>query len=74
MGILYYQLFLSGIGHFTDSCDRYWSTAAIDSMTQQSGASDSVRQYFLDYGDLPNTHDSNYRAINDKYPVFAFGG
>jgi hypothetical protein len=52
---------------------RYWSTAATSEMTHQSGASQNVRQEFLDYGELPDTRDFNYRAINDEYPVFAFG-
>jgi hypothetical protein len=51
----------------------YWSTAASSSMTYQSGADVTVRGNFLNKGDLPNTQDTNYRAINDNLPVFGFG-
>lgn len=50
----------------------YWSTAAASSMTYQNGADVTVRQNFLSNGVLPNTQDSNYRAISDDWPVFAF--
>jgi hypothetical protein len=42
-------------------------------MTYQSGADVTVRGNFLNMGDLPNTQDTNYRAINDNWPVFGFG-
>jgi len=50
----------------------YWSTAANSGMTYQSGQDTVVRGNFLNNGVLPNTQDSNYRAINNDYPVFAF--
>ena len=51
----------------------YWSTAATSSMSYQSGQDIVVRQNFLSNGVLPNTQDSNYRAISNMWPVFAFG-
>lgn len=42
-------------------------------MTYQSGADSNVRGNFLNNGALPNTQDTNYRAINNNWPVFAFG-
>jgi hypothetical protein len=51
----------------------YWSTAATSSMTYQSGADVTVRGNFLNDGDLANSQDTNYRAINDNWPVFGFG-
>jgi Domain of unknown function (DUF5127) len=51
----------------------YWSTAAASSMTYQSGPDVTVRGNFLNNGTLPNTQDSNYRAINNDWPVFGFG-
>lgn len=42
-------------------------------MTFQSGGHETVRQAFLDNGKLPNSQDSNYRSINDDFPVFGFG-
>lgn len=50
----------------------YWSTAAVSGMTYQSGADVTVRGNFINNGVLPNSQDSNYRAINDDYPVFGF--
>ena len=51
----------------------YWSTAAVNDMTFQSGADVTVRGNFISNGVLPNTQDTDYRAINDNWPVFAFG-
>ncbi|KAH6664891.1 hypothetical protein B0J14DRAFT_238768 [Halenospora varia] len=50
----------------------YWSTAATSGMTYQSGSDVTVRQGFLTNGKLPNSQDTNYRAINNQYPVFGF--
>jgi hypothetical protein len=41
-------------------------------MTYQSAQDAIVRQNFLDNGKLPNSQDTNYRAINDNWPVFGF--
>jgi hypothetical protein len=41
-------------------------------MTFQSGADTVVRQNFLNNGVLPNTQDSNFRAISSNWPVFGF--
>ena len=41
-------------------------------MTYQSAHDTIVRQNFLNNGDLPNSQDTNYRAINDNWPVFGF--
>lgn len=32
----------------------------------------TVRAQFLNNGRLPNTQDTNFRAIQDNWPVFAF--
>ncbi|KAN0095547.1 DUF1793 domain containing protein [Hyaloscypha variabilis] len=50
----------------------YWSTAATSSMTYQSGQDVTVRGNFLDNGTLPDTQDTDYRAISDDWPVFGF--
>jgi hypothetical protein len=50
----------------------YWSTAAKTGMTFQSGQDIVVRGNFLNTGALPNTQDTNFRAINNDWPVFAF--
>lgn len=41
-------------------------------MTHQSGADVDVRGQFSSNGVLSNTADTKYRAISDKWPVFAF--
>ena len=41
-------------------------------MTYQSGADVDVRSAFENTGALPDTQDTNFRAINDDYPVFGF--
>jgi hypothetical protein len=41
-------------------------------MTYQSGQDIAVRQAFLSNGSLANTQDTNYRAISDNWPVFAY--
>jgi hypothetical protein len=41
-------------------------------MTYQSAQDTIVRQNFLDNGYLPNSQDTNYRAIKKNWPVFGF--
>lgn len=41
-------------------------------MTYQSGQDTVVRGNFLNSGVLPNTQDTDYRAINSDWPVFAY--
>lgn len=50
----------------------YWATENVNGLTFQSGADTDVRGQFTNDGALNNNEDTNYRAINDKYPVFAF--
>lgn len=50
----------------------YYATNAVSGMTYQSGEDTSVRGSFTSNGKLPDTQDTNYRAINDDYPVFGF--
>lgn len=42
-------------------------------MTYQSGADDDVRGAFASDGQLKNLNDTNYRAINNAWPVFGYG-
>lgn len=41
-------------------------------MTYQTGEDTVVRGQFISNGDLANTQDTAFRAINDNWPVFAF--
>ena len=50
----------------------YWATSNAQGLSYQSGSDADVRAQFQTQGSLANTQDSNYRAINDTYPVFAF--
>lgn len=50
----------------------YYSTAKTANTTFQTGADTVVRANFVSSGALPNTEDKESRAINDRWPVFAF--
>lgn len=50
-----------------------YATEQVAGLTYSNGASDNTaRQGFIDNGSLNNAQDTNYRAINSEYPVFAF--
>ncbi|KAI1481220.1 glutaminase GtaA [Daldinia eschscholtzii] len=50
----------------------YWSTKDEDNLSWQIGADTDVRGAFIDKGVLPNTKDTNFRAVQDRWPVFGF--
>ncbi|KAH7403312.1 glutaminase GtaA [Cadophora sp. MPI-SDFR-AT-0126] len=50
----------------------YWATKDSGELTYQSGADVDVRGAFQSNGKLANTKDTNYRPINQNYPVFGF--
>ncbi|KDQ29342.1 hypothetical protein PLEOSDRAFT_157064 [Pleurotus ostreatus PC15] len=50
----------------------YYATSNVAGTTFQTGADVTVRAQFLNNGRLPNTQDTNFRAIQDNWPVFAF--
>lgn len=50
----------------------YYATENGNGVTYQSGAHTAVRQEFIDNGELGDSNDTNFRAINDNFPVFAF--
>lgn len=52
---------------------RYYATDAKNGVTYQSGADEDVRGNFTANGKLASSNDTNYRAINDQWPVFGFG-
>jgi hypothetical protein len=49
-----------------------WSTPAISGLSYQSGQDIVVRAQFVNNGVLTNANDTNYRAIQDNWPVFGF--
>jgi hypothetical protein len=50
----------------------YWATDKNDGLTVQSGADYDVRSAFARDGKLGGSQDSNFRSINDNWPVFGF--
>ncbi|KAI0473104.1 glutaminase GtaA [Xylariaceae sp. FL0804] len=52
--------------------DWWYSTSAGRGLTWQNGEDTVVRGNFLSNGSLANKQDSNYRAVDDDWPVFAF--
>ncbi|HEX3923725.1 MAG TPA: DUF5127 domain-containing protein [Streptosporangiaceae bacterium] len=49
-----------------------WATPDSTALTYQSGQDIVVRAQFVDNGKLTNGNDTNYRPINDNWPVFGF--
>lgn len=50
----------------------YWGTDSGNDLTYQSGADTAVRGAFTKNGKLDNSHDGDYRAVSDHWPVFGF--
>lgn len=50
----------------------YWATDSQTGLSFQSGTDATVRGHFISTGKLPNSNDTNFRAINNDYPVFGF--
>ncbi|KAH8690740.1 glutaminase GtaA [Talaromyces proteolyticus] len=65
-------LFSQTQGHQADWGDWYWSALSGNGLTYQSGQDIVVRGQFQNNGVLLNSSDTNYRAINDDWPVFGF--
>ncbi len=49
-----------------------WATPASARLTYQSGQDLVVRAQFVNNGKLTNSNDTNYRAIDNNWPVFGF--
>ncbi|ESK94383.1 glutaminase, partial [Moniliophthora roreri MCA 2997] len=49
----------------------FYSTPNTVGATFQTGADVTVRAQFINNGRLPNTQDTNFRAISNNWPVFA---
>ena len=77
-GNAYHQVFRQTQQLLSESFDQaewgnwYWATSGADSLSYQSGSDADVRGQFQINGTLADTKDTNYRAINDTYPVFGF--
>ncbi|KAF7352678.1 MPN domain-containing protein [Mycena venus] len=63
---------------FAEASDRalygsaFYSTTSGSGMTYQSGEDLVVRSQFVNNSILLNTQDTSFRAISDRWPVFAF--
>ncbi|KAF8827268.1 hypothetical protein HHX47_DHR5000700 [Lentinula edodes] len=68
-GVAYSFLGESSVTNFTKATQV---SAEVDGATYQTGSSTVVRSYFISNGKLANTRDTNYRAIDNDWPVFAF--
>lgn len=49
-----------------------WATSLAPSLTYQSGEASTVRDGFASAGVLADTSDTDFRAVGDDQPVFAF--
>ncbi|KAH9841230.1 DUF1793-domain-containing protein [Teratosphaeria destructans] len=77
-GIAYHQVYRQQQLNFSETNQQadwgywYYATDNIAALTYQSGEDATVRGNFLNNGYLPDTQDTNYRAIDNDYPVFGF--
>ncbi|KAG0651856.1 Glutaminase A [Hyphodiscus hymeniophilus] len=66
------QLLFSETNQQADWGYWYWSTKSGSDLTYQSGQDVTVRGAFMSNGTLPNTKDTDFRPINDAFPVFGY--
>ncbi|KAK7032863.1 DUF1793-domain-containing protein [Favolaschia claudopus] len=50
----------------------YFSSINASSLSYQTGSDTVVRAQFINNAALANTQDTNFRAVNNNWPVFAF--
>ncbi|TFY60797.1 hypothetical protein EVJ58_g4914 [Rhodofomes roseus] len=76
--VIIHQAQLQNQTLFADSGDRiqygaaYYSSLSSSNMTWQTGQDIVLRAQFIKNGTLLNTQDTNFRAINNNWPCFAF--
>ncbi|PPJ58961.1 hypothetical protein CBER1_04118 [Cercospora berteroae] len=66
------QLEFSSINEQAEWGQWYFATANTTKLTFQSGQDTTVRGNFMRSGNLANTRDTRFRAINNADPVFGF--
>lgn len=66
------QLLFSETDQQADWGFWYWATESTSALTFQSGQDIVVRGNFINTGTLSNTNDTDFRAIQDDFPVFGF--
>ncbi|KAF9451663.1 DUF1793-domain-containing protein [Macrolepiota fuliginosa MF-IS2] len=65
------QAILSEVNDHTQYGSAFYSTLSTTGVTWQNGADVTVRAQFINNGKLPDTRDTNFRAISNNWPVFA---
>ncbi|KAG8707228.1 hypothetical protein FRC09_001952 [Ceratobasidium sp. 395] len=60
------------INDHTQYGSAYYGTNQGSGLTWQTGADTTLRPAFIANGALANTQDTQFRAISDRWPVFAF--
>ncbi|TFK43420.1 DUF1793-domain-containing protein [Crucibulum laeve] len=74
--VLTHQVQLATQAVFTENNDHiqygsaFYSTTNTVGATYQTGADVTVRAQFINNGRLPNTQDTNFRAVSNNWPVF----
>ncbi|KAK7695932.1 hypothetical protein QCA50_000571 [Cerrena zonata] len=74
--IITHQVQLQNQQAFTENRDRiqqgsaFYSIQNAQGTTFQSGEDQVVRSLFVSQGSLNNTQDTNFRAVQDRWPVF----
>ncbi|CAG8974958.1 hypothetical protein HYALB_00007635 [Hymenoscyphus albidus] len=77
-GVAHHKVYRQTQLEFSESSDQadwgnfYYSTKNNLNLAYQSGPDSVVRGQFLNNGTLRNTNDTNYRPINQNYPVFGY--
>jgi hypothetical protein len=77
-GISYHRVYRQTQLLFSETNDQadwgywYYATKNTTNLSFQQGADTSVRGAFESNGILANTQDTNYRPINQQWPVFGF--
>ncbi|TFK92183.1 DUF1793-domain-containing protein [Polyporus arcularius HHB13444] len=75
--IITHQVQLASQGSFSEINDHiqqgsaYHATLNTQGATWQTGEDAVVRAQFINNGKLANTADTNFRAVSDRWPVFA---
>ncbi|KAF2216730.1 hypothetical protein CERZMDRAFT_31899 [Cercospora zeae-maydis SCOH1-5] len=76
--VAYHKVWRQEQQEFSEDADQaawgnwYYTTEDSTQLTFQSGADVNVRKQFTETGTLANTDDTNFRAIKEAFPVFAF--
>ncbi|SMR41291.1 unnamed protein product [Zymoseptoria tritici ST99CH_1E4] len=77
-GLVYHKFYRQEQQEFSEDSDQaawgnwYYATEQGQGLTYQTGPHIATRQQWIDRGELTNQVGTNYRAISDNFPIFAF--